>query len=221
MTEKTPLNRRQMAARVAQEFREGWLVNLGIGIPTLCSNFAKEVIFHSENGVIGYGPQVAEGEENINMVNAGGQHVSLLPGGSIVHHADAFAIIRAGYLDVSVLGSYEVAENGDFANWKTAGRKGGGIGGAMDLAVGAKQVFIIMEHTTRDGKPRLLKEVALPATARGVVKLLMTNLGLFNVTPGGFVLREIAPGYSPEDVQAVTEAELLISSDLIQVSGTG
>ena len=110
-----------MAARVAQEFQEGWLVNLGIGIPTLCSNFAKEVIFHSENGVIGYGPQVAEGEENINMVNAGGQHVSLLPGGSIVHHADAFAIIRAGYLDVSVLGSYEVAENGDFANWKTRG----------------------------------------------------------------------------------------------------
>lgn len=217
MVEKTPLNRRQMAARVAREFRAGWLVNLGIGIPTLCSNFAEDVIFHSENGVIGYGPQVAEGQENVNMVNAGGQHVSLLPGGSIVHHADAFAIIRAGYIDVSVLGSYEVAENGDFANWKTAGRKGGGIGGAMDLAVGAKRVFIIMEHTTRDGRPRLLKNVTLPATARGVVKLLMTNLGLLDVTSDGFVLREIAPGHTAEDVQTVSEAEIGISPNLKEV----
>ena len=214
MTEKTPLNRRQMAARVAQEFREGWLVNLGIGIPTLCSNFAKEVIFHSENGVIGYGPQVAEGEENINMVNAGGQHVSLLPGGSIVHHADAFAIIRAGYLDVSVLGSYEVAENGDFANWKTAGRKGGGIGGAMDLAVGAKQVFIIMEHTTRDGGHKLLNKCTLPITAPGVVKMLVTDLGLFEITPEGFKLVEHAPGWSPEEIQEQTEAKLIIADDL-------
>jgi 3-oxoacid CoA-transferase B subunit len=210
-----------MAARVALEFQEGWLVNLGTGIPTLCSNYAEGVIFHSENGVIGYGPQVAEGEENINMVNAGGQYVSLLPGGAIVHHADAFAIIRAGYIDVSVLGSYEVAENGDFANWKTAGRKGGGIGGAMDLAVGAKSVFIIMEHTTRDGKPRLLKNVTLPATARGVVKLVMTSLGLFDVTSAGFVLREIAPGHTPEEVQAVTEAELVISPELKEVEVSG
>ena len=210
-----------MAARVALEFQEGWLVNLGTGIPTLCSNYAEGVIFHSENGVIGYGPQVAEGEENINMVNAGGQYVSLLPGGAIVHHADAFAIIRAGYIDVSVLGSYEVAENGDFANWKTAGRKGGGIGGAMDLAVGAKSVFIIMEHTTRDGKPRLLKNVTLPATARGVVKLVMTSLGLFDVTSAGFVLREIAPGHTPEEVQAVTQLQRCLSPELNFVCVSG
>ena len=122
--------------------------------------------------------------------------------------------IRAGYVDVSVLGSYEVAENGDFANWKTAGRKGGGIGGAMDLAVGAKRVFIIMDHTTRDGKPRLLKNVTLPVTARGVVNLVMTNLGLLDVTSDGFVLREIAPGHTPEDVQTVSEAEIGISPNL-------
>ena len=218
--EKTRLSRDLMAARVAREFEDGWVVNLGIGMPTLCSNYSfgdKSIVFQSENGVIGYGPLMPEGEEDIHLVNAGGQHVSLQSGAAIVHHADAFAMIRAGYIDLSVLGSYEVAENGDFANWRTAGRKGGGIGGAMDLAVGAKRVYIIMAHSTRDGQPRLLKQLNLPATARGVVKLVMTDLGLFDITSEGFVLREIAPGYNPEEIQELTEASLAISPDLKEV----
>jgi len=135
------LSRQQMCNRLAMEFGDGWIVNLGIGIPTLCSNFDfgdKEIIFHSENGVIGYGPLAATGKEDLHLVNAGGQHVTLRPGAAIVHHADSFALIRAGRLDATVLGAYEVAENGDFANWKLAGQQGGGIGGAMDLAACAK-----------------------------------------------------------------------------------
>ena len=215
--EQKPLTRNQMAARLAKEFEDGWLVNLGIGIPTLISNYAKDVLFHSENGVIGYGSLLPEGQENLYLVNAGGQYVDIMPGASIVHHADAFAIIRAGYIDVSIMGSYEVSETGDFANWRTDGRKGGGIGGAMDLAMGAQRVFIAMEHTTRDGKPRLLKQLKLPATALGVVKTLMTNLGLFDITPAGFLMREIAPGYTPEQVQEVTEAHLTVSPQLKNV----
>ncbi len=217
--EKKPLDRQAMCNRLAMEFQDGWMVNLGIGIPTLCSNYDfgdRSIIFHSENGVIGYGPMAAQGEEDVDLVNAGGQNVTLVKGAAIVHHADSFALIRGGYLDATVLGSYEVAENGDFANWKTEGRKGGGIGGAMDLAVGAKRVFIAMEHTTREGRPRLLKSCTLPLTGAGVVKLVATNLGLFEVTPEGFLLREIAPGYTPEEIQAVTEARLNVSKDLTE-----
>lgn len=217
--EKKPLDRQAMCNRLAMEFQDGWMVNLGIGIPTLCSNYDfgdRNIIFHSENGVIGYGPMAAHWEEDVDLVNAGGQNVTLVKGAAIVHHADSFALIRGGYLDATVLGSYEVAENGDFANWKTEGRKGGGIGGAMDLAVGAKRVFIAMEHTTRDSRPRLLKGCTLPLTGAGVVKLVATNLGLFEVTPEGFLLREIAPGYTPTEIQAVTEARLNISKDLTE-----
>ena len=215
--QKTKLSRQQIANRLAQEFQDGWLVNLGIGIPTLCSNYDqgdKEIIYHSENGVIGYGSIYPRGEEDLQLVNAGGQYVSLVPGASIVHHADSFAIIRGGMLDLTVMGAYEVAENGDFANWKTEGRKGGGIGGAMDLAVGAKRVYIAMQHTTREGKPRLLKRCTLPITAKGVVKLIATDLGLFEVTERGLLMREIAPGYRPEEVQFLTEANLIIADDL-------
>ncbi len=215
--EKTPLSRQVMCNRLAMEFQDGWVVNLGVGMPTLCSNYDfgdKTIIFHSENGVIGYGPLAAKGEEDLHLVNAGGQYVTIHPWAAIIHHADSFSIIRGGHLDVTVMGAYEVSENGDFANWKTAGRKGGGIGGAMDLAVGAKRVFIAMEHTTRDGQPRLVKHCALPVTAVGVVKLVATNLGLFEVTSDGFLMKEIAPGYTPKEVQEVTEARLLIPDDL-------
>ena len=217
--EKTPLTRQAMCNRLAKEFQDGWVVNLGIGMPTLCSNYdfgEKDIVFHSENGVIGYGPLAPEGEEDLHLVNAGGQYVTLKQGAAIVHHADSFSLIRGGHLDVTVLGAYEVAENADFANWKTAGRKGGGIGGAMDLAVGAKRVFIAMEHTTRDGQPRLLERCSLPVTAVGVVKLVVTTLGLFEVIPQGFLLKEIAPGYTPEEVQAVTEARLVVPDDLTE-----
>ncbi len=218
--EKAPLTRQAMANRLAMEFQDGWVVNLGVGIPTLCSNFDfsdKTVIFHSENGVIGYGPIVPEGQEDLHLVNAGRQYISLVPGAAIVHHADSFSIIRGGYVDATVLGAYEVAENGEFANWKRKGRKGGGIGGAMDLAVGAKRVFIVMEHTTRDGEPRLLKRCTLPVTAVGVVKLVVTSLGLFEVTNDGFLLKEIAPGYTPQEVQSVTGARLTVSDDIREV----
>ena len=221
MTEKKRLSRQQMANRLAQEFQDGWLVNLGIGIPTLCSNYKqtdKEIIYHSENGVIGYGAIYPRGEEDRHLVNAGGQYVSLVAGASIVHHADSFAIIRSGMLDLTVMGAYEVAENGDFANWKTQGRRGGGIGGAMDLAVGAKRVFIAMQHTLRDGTPRVLQRCTLPVTARGVVKLLVTDLALFEVTEAGLLMREIAPGYNLEEVQAMTEARIVVSENLKEMA---
>lgn len=217
--EKNPLDRQAMCNRLAREFQDGWVINLGIGMPTLCSNYDfgdKQIIFHSENGVIGYGPLAAEGEEDLHLVNASSQYVTIATGAAIVHHADSFAIIRGGHLDATVLGAYEVAENGDFANYKTAGRKGGGIGGAMDLAVGAKQVFIAMEHTTREGEPRLLQKCNLPVTAVGVVTKVVTTLGLFEVTPQGFELKEIAPGYTTEDVQAQTGASLIVPDNLIE-----
>ena len=141
-----------------------------------------------------------------------------MAGASIVHHADSFAIIRSGMLDLTVMGAYEVAENGDFANWKTQGRRGGGIGGAMDLAVGAKRVFIAMQHTLRDGTPRVLQRCTLPVTARGVVKLLVTDLALFEVTEEGLLMREIAPGFSPEEVQAMTEARIVVSENLKEMA---
>ena len=147
-------------------------------------------------------------------MNAGGQKVTPLPGMACVHHADSFMMIRGGMIDVTVMGAYEVSENGDFANWRIPSRKGGGIGGAMDLAAGAKRVFIAMEHTTRDGQPKLLNRCTLPITAPGVVKMLATDLGLFKITSQGFKLAEHAPGWSPEEIQEQTEAKLIIPADL-------
>jgi len=204
-------SRQQMADRIAHEFQDGWIVNLGVGMPTLCSNTDigdRHIIYHSENGVIGYGPIAPAGQEDLNLVNAGGQNVTLNPGAAVVHHADSFAIIRGGRIDVTVLGAYEVAENGDFANWRLAGAKGGGIGGAMDLAACAKRVFVIMEHLTRDDRPRLVRRCALPVTARGVVKLVATNYGLFEPAGEGFSVRELAPGIGLDEVRAATGAAL-------------
>lgn len=217
MTEKPKLARQAMCDRLAMEFQDEWIVNLGVGMPTLCSNYvdaSKDIIFHSENGVIGYGPLAPEGQEDKHLVNAGGQKVTARPGMAIVHHADSFALIRGGMIDVTVMGAYEVAENGDFANWRIPIRKGGGIGGAMDLAACAKRVFIAMEHTTRDGKPKLLHHCRLPITAPGVVKLVATDLGLFEITPQGFTLREYAPGWTPDEIQSLTEAKIVVASDL-------
>ena len=219
-SEKTRLDRQTMALRCASEFQDGWIVNLGIGIPTLCSNYVPDgrtIVFHSENGVIGYGPLATRETMDIHLVNAGVQHVTLEPFASIVHHADAFGVIRGGRISVSVLGSYEVAENGDFANWKLAGKKGGGIGGAMDLAACAQRVFIILEHTTKDGRPRLLKQCSLPVTAPGVVKMVFTDLGVFEVVPEGFLIKEIAPGWTPEEVQELSEAEIHVSPELTEI----
>lgn len=217
MAEKPKLDRQAMCDRLAMEFQDEWIVNLGVGMPTLCSNYVdpnKDIIFHSENGVIGFGPLAPEGQEDRHLVNASAQHVTVRPGMAIVHHADSFALIRSGMVDVTVMGAYEVAENGDFANWRIPSRKGGGIGGAMDLAACAKRVFIAMEHLTREGEPRLLERCTLPITAPGVVTLVATDLGLFEVTPQGFKLLEHAPGWSPEDIQELTEAKLVIPDDL-------
>lgn len=217
MTEKPRLARQAMCDRLAMEFQDGWIVNLGVGMPTLCSNLVqpdKHLIFHSENGVIGYGPLAKPEEADHHLVNAGGQQVTAMLGMAIVHHADSFALIRKGMIDVTVMGAYEVAENGDFANWRIPVRKGGGIGGAMDLAACAKRVFIALEHTTREGKPRLLKQCTLPITAPGVVKMVVTDLGLFAVTPQGFELREYAPGWTPEAIQELTEARLLVPGNV-------
>ena len=217
MAEKPRLERQAMCDRLAMEFQDGWIVNLGVGMPTLCSNYvddSRTIINQSENGVIGYGPLAPKGQEDKHLVNAGGQNVLALPGMAIVHHADSFTLIRGGFVDVTVMGAYEVSENGDFANWRIPSRKGGGIGGAMDLAVGAKRVFIAMEHNTREGQPRMLKRCRLPVTAVEVVKLVATDLGLFEVTPEGFKLREYAPGWDPEEIQEQTEARLIIADGL-------
>jgi 3-oxoacid CoA-transferase B subunit len=215
--DKPKLERQAMCDRLAMEFQDGWIVNLGVGMPTLCSNYidtSKDIIFHSENGVIGYGPLAPPGQEDKHLVNAGGQHVTSRPGMAIVHHADSFALIRGGMIDVTVLGAYEVSENGDFANWRIPTRKGGGIGGAMDLAACAKRVFIAMEHTTREGKPKLLRRCTLPITAPGAATLVATDLGLFEITPEGFTLREVAPGWTPEEIQQLTEAKLIVPPDV-------
>ena len=217
MAEKPKLDRQSMCDRLAMEFQDEWIVNLGVGMPTLCSNYvdtSRDIITHSENGVIGYGPLAEEGKEDGHLVNAGGQFVTAQPGMSILHHADSFAVIRGGMVDVTVMGAYEVAENGDFANWRIPTRKGGGIGGAMDLAACAKRVFIAMEHNTRDGGHKLLNRCSLPITAPGVVKLLVTDLGLFEISLEGFVLKEHAPGWNPEEIQELTEAKLIIPPNL-------
>src|SRR4051812_27826294 len=199
MSDAKGLTRQQMCDRLAMEFGDGWVVNLGIGIPTLCSNYDfgdREIIFHAENGVIGYGPLTGPGREDLHLVNAGGQHVTLNQGAAIVHHADSFGLIRSGRIDVTVLGAYEVAANGDFANWKMAGQKGGGIGGAMDLAACARHVFLAMEHVTRRGQPRLVERCAIPGPAGGGGNPGIPNYGRFGVPPGGMGLGGMRPGVS-------------------------
>lgn len=224
MSDKKGLTRQQMADRMALEFQDGWIVNLGVGIPTMCSNTDigdRDITYHSENGVIGYGGVASPEEEDLNLVNAGGQNVTLRPNASIVNHADSFAIIRGGHIDVTVMGAYQVSMTGDFANWKLKGQKGGGIGGAMDLAACAQRVFIILEHVTRDGSTRLVSACDLPVTARGVVKLVATNYGLFEPTGDGFLLREIAPGFTVDEIRASTAGVLTVVPDLKTVRLVG
>jgi len=210
--EPTPLTRTQMAARVAADIPEGWIVNLGIGIPTLVADHVpedREVIFHSENGVIGVGPAPAEGARDPWLINAGKQHVTLRAGGAYVHHADSFALIRGGHLDLCVLGAFEVAENGDIANWSTgADERAPAVGGAMDLAAGAKRLWAVMEHTTKDGRPRLVRRCTYPLTALGAVRRVYTNLAVIDVTAEGFVVRGMIAGMTLDALRARTDAPL-------------
>lgn len=206
-------NRTQMAARVAQDIPEGWFVNLGIGIPTIVADHVpaeREVILHSENGILGMGPAPPADQVNPWLVNAGKQPVTLRPGGSFFHHADSFAMIRGGHIDLCVLGAFEVAETGDIANWATSENDSApAVGGAMDLAAGAKRLWVVMDHTTKDGRPKLVERCSYPLTAPGVVARVYTNLAVIDVTPArGFVVREIAPGMSLADLQARTGAAL-------------
>ena len=206
------LSRKEMAARVAHDIPEGWYVNLGIGIPTMVADQVppgREVVFHSENGVLGVGPAPDPAHRDPWLINAGKQHVTLMAGGAYVHHADSFAMIRGGHLDLCVLGAFEVAENGDIANWATSENDTApAVGGAMDLAVGAKRLWAVMEHTTKDGRPRLVRRCAYPLTARAAVSRVYTNLAVLDVTPGGFAVVELAPGVTLEALQARTDAPL-------------
>jgi len=208
-----PLGRTEMAARVAQDIPAGWYVNLGIGIPTLVADHIpaeREVVVHSENGILGMGPAPPRHLENPWLVNASTQRVSIRPGGSFVHHADSFAIVRGGHLDLCVLGGFQVAANGDLANWaQSATEVGKQIGGAMDLAVGAKQVWVVMEHTTKDGQARLLDRCTYPLTAAACVTRVYTSLAVLAVTPGGFRVLDMVAGLDLATLQARTAAPLL------------
>jgi 3-oxoadipate CoA-transferase beta subunit len=211
-----PLSRAEIAARVAEDIPEGWFVNLGIGIPTGVSDYVpldREVIFHSENGVIGAGPAPDADHVNPYLVNAGTQPITLRTGGSFVHHADSFGIARGGHLDLCVLGAFEVAENGDIANWAhSANDPVRQVGGAMDLAIGAKRLWVAMEHNTKaSGESRIRKLCSYPLTARGVVRRVYTDIAVMDVTLKGIVVREMVPGLTREELQARSEAELFWS----------
>jgi 3-oxoacid CoA-transferase B subunit len=208
-----PFSRADMAAKAAADIPEGWVVNLGIGIPTLIADavpLEREVVFQSENGVLGMGPAPAKGEENPWLINAGKQMVTLRPGGSYCHHADSFAMIRGGHIDLCVLGGFEVAENGDLANWATSENDTApAVGGAMDLAAGAKRLWVVMEHTTKDGRPKIVERCGYPLTALGNVARVYTNLAVLDVVPGlGFVVRDLCPGMTLAELQARSAATL-------------
>ena len=206
------LTRELIALRVSRELRDGMAVNLGIGLPTLVANFLPEgatIMLHAENGILGYGGiNPNDGEWDTDLINAGGQPVTLIPGAVFFESATSFAMVRCRHLDLTVLGGLQVSSKGDLANWALPGRPGGGVGGAMDLAAGAKRVIVAMEHTTREGEPRILEACTYPLTARECVDLVVTNLAVIEVTPGGLVLRETAPGITVEDVVAATGASL-------------
>jgi 3-oxoadipate CoA-transferase, beta subunit len=209
----TPLDRVGLARRVAQDIPEGWYVNLGIGVPTLVANHVppgREVIFHSENGILGLGPAPLRADINPWLVNAGKQYVTLVQGGSYFHHADSFTMIRGKHLDLCVLGAFEVAQNGDLANWSTATPGAApAVGGAMDLAVGAKRLWVVMDHTTKDGRPKLVRQCAYPLTAPACVTRVYTSLAVLDVVPAGFRVLEMVPGISFDELQSRTEAELV------------
>lgn len=211
------LDKNGIAKRIAQEVKDGYYVNLGIGIPTLVANFVRDDIsveFQSENGVLGMGPFPFEGDEDADIINAGKQTITTLPGASFFDSALSFGMIRGKHVDLTILGAMEVAENGDIANWKIPGKMVKGMGGAMDLVASAEQIIVAMMHTNRAGESKLLKACSLPLTGVGCVKKVVTNLAVLEVTPEGFLLLERAPGVSAEDIQAATEGTLIINGEV-------
>ncbi|MEM1220509.1 MAG: CoA transferase subunit B [Bacteroidota bacterium] len=211
------LNKQDIAKRIAQELEDGMYVNLGIGIPTLIANYIPEGIsvdFQSENGLLGMGPFPFEGEEDADLINAGKQTVTTLPGATIFDSATSFAMIRGQHIDLTVLGAMEVSDQGDIANWKIPGKMVKGMGGAMDLVASAKRIIVAMMHTNRAGQSKLLRQCTLPLTGVKCVQKVVTNLAVLDVTPAGFKLLERAPGVSVEDIQNATEGRLIIEGEI-------
>jgi 3-oxoadipate CoA-transferase, beta subunit len=207
-----PLTRKEMAARVARDIPDGLYVNLGIGLPVQVADYVsadREIIFHSENGVLGMGPAPAPDKIDRWLINASKNYITLRTGGSYMHHADSFALIRGGHLDLCVLGAFQVAENGDLANWATSNNDTApAVGGAMDLAAGAKEIWVLMEHTTKSGESRLVHRCSYPLTALGVVKRVYTNLAVLDVTPDGFAVRDMVQGLTLAALQDLSDATL-------------
>ena len=220
---KARLDRETIALRAAKELQDGWVVNLGVGIPTLAPKYipeGKTVIFHTENGALGFGPPLSEGEsghKGYNLINAGAQFITPRPGMSFVDHATSFGMIRGGHLDVTILGAFQVSKRGDLANWTSPERTVQIIGGSMDLAAGAKRVIVTMEHTTKDDKPKILNKCTYPLTCKECVNLIVTDIAVIEVTKEGLLLKEVAPDWTAAEVQALTEAELLVASDLKEI----
>ncbi|MBL8003184.1 MAG: CoA transferase subunit B [Flavobacteriales bacterium] len=215
------LTKEQMARRIARELKDGYYVNLGIGIPTLVANYIPEginVVLQSENGILGMGPFPFEGEEDADMINAGKQTVTMLPGSSIFDSATSFAMIRSQKVQLTVLGAMEVADNGDIANWKIPGKMVKGMGGAMDLVASAENIIVCMMHTNKAGESKLLRKCTLPLTGVGCVKKIVSDLGVFDVTPEGFKLLERAPGVSVEEIKAKTEGRLVVEGDVPEMA---
>lgn len=212
-----PLNRDQLAARVARDIPEGSYVNLGIGLPTRIANFLdpeKEIFLHSENGLLGMGPAPAPSEEDPELINAGKEFVTLLTGGCYFHHGDSFTMMRGGHIDICVLGAFQIAANGDLANWHTGAPDAiPAVGGAMDLAVGARKVFVTTDHVTKKGEPKIVERCSYPLTGVGCVDRIYTDLAVIDVTPDGLLVQEMVPGISREQLQAMTAAPLQFSAN--------